>query len=141
MKQANFILSLIIPGLEGPGDAIDIYLQPLIEELKELWEIGVHTYDASKRQNFKLHAALLWTINDFPAYGMLSGWSTKGKLACPVCHKHTHSLRLQHCAKQVYMHHRRFLPKNHGWRKKKDWFGNVELERPLIPLCGSNVVN
>ena len=99
VKQANFILSLIIPGPEGPGDAIDIYLQPLIEELKELWEIGVHTYDASKRQNFKLHAALLWTINDFSVYGMLSGWSTKGKLACPVCHKHTHSLRLQHCAK------------------------------------------
>ena len=58
-EQANFILSLIIPGPEGPGDAIDIYLQPLIEELKELWEIGVETYGASKRQNFKLHAALL----------------------------------------------------------------------------------
>ena len=49
MKQGNFILSLIIPGPEGPGVAIDIYLQPLTEELKELWEIGVETYDASKR--------------------------------------------------------------------------------------------
>jgi len=82
MKQANFILSLIIPSLEGPGDAIDIYLQPLIEELKGLREIWVEMYDASRRQNFKLHAALLWTINDFPAYRILSGWSTKGKLAC-----------------------------------------------------------
>jgi hypothetical protein len=27
----------------------------------------------------------MWTINDFPAYGMLSGWSTHGKLACPYC--------------------------------------------------------
>jgi uncharacterized Zn-finger protein len=25
------------------------------------------------------------TINDFPAYGMVSGWSTHGKLACPYC--------------------------------------------------------
>jgi hypothetical protein len=32
-----------------------------------------------------MRAALMWTINDFPAYGMLSGWSTHGKLACPYC--------------------------------------------------------
>ncbi|XP_073045933.1 uncharacterized protein [Primulina eburnea] len=39
MKESNFILSSLIPGPEGPGDAIDVYLQPLIEELKEfIWE-------------------------------------------------------------------------------------------------------
>ncbi|XP_049381430.1 uncharacterized protein LOC125846002 [Solanum stenotomum] len=92
MKQENFILSMIIPGPNGPGDAIDTYLQPLIEELKELWEVGIETYDASTKQNFKLHASLLWTINDFPAYGNLSGWSTKGKLACPCCKKDTSSI-------------------------------------------------
>jgi len=27
----------------------------------------------------------MWTINDFPAYGMVSGWSTHEKLACPYC--------------------------------------------------------
>ena len=27
----------------------------------------------------------MWTINDFPAYGMLSGWGTPGRLACPYC--------------------------------------------------------
>jgi hypothetical protein len=32
-----------------------------------------------------MRAALIWIINDFPAYGMLSGWSTHGKLACPYC--------------------------------------------------------
>nr|XP_033514427.1 uncharacterized protein LOC117279086 [Nicotiana tomentosiformis] len=36
MKKENFILSMLIPGPESPGDAIDVYLQPLIEELKEL---------------------------------------------------------------------------------------------------------
>ncbi|XP_049406217.1 uncharacterized protein LOC125869837 [Solanum stenotomum] len=71
MKQENFILSMLIPGPNGPGDAIDVYLQPLIEELNELWETGVETFDASTRKNFKLHASLLWTINDFPAYANL----------------------------------------------------------------------
>ncbi len=37
------------------------------------------------KQNFILHAALMWTINDFLTYGMLSGWMTAGKLACPHC--------------------------------------------------------
>ncbi|WMV45257.1 hypothetical protein MTR67_038642 [Solanum verrucosum] len=80
MKQENFILSMLIPGPNGPGDAIDTYLQPLIDELKELWKVGIETYDASTRTNFKLHASLLLTINDFTTYGNLSGWSTKGKM-------------------------------------------------------------
>jgi hypothetical protein len=29
-----------------------------------------------------MKTALMWTINDFPAYGMISGWSTYEKLAC-----------------------------------------------------------
>ena len=76
-------LSLLIHGPKSPGKNIDIYLEPLIDELKQLWADGVETYDSHKKQNFQMRAALMWTINDFPAYGMLSGWSTHGLLACP----------------------------------------------------------
>ena len=31
----------------------------------------------------------MWTINDFPIYGMLSGWGTHGRLACPYCMEDT----------------------------------------------------
>ncbi|CAL1411205.1 unnamed protein product [Linum trigynum] len=48
MKPSNFILSMLIHGPDSLGDAIDVYLQPLIEELKSLWEEGVNTFDASK---------------------------------------------------------------------------------------------
>ncbi|KAK5775444.1 hypothetical protein PVK06_043338 [Gossypium arboreum] len=34
MKKSSFILSMIIPGEKGPRNDIDIYLQPLTEELK-----------------------------------------------------------------------------------------------------------
>ncbi|KAI5334506.1 hypothetical protein L3X38_024639 [Prunus dulcis] len=34
---------------------------------------------------FTLRAAVMWTMNDFPAYAMVSGWSTKGYMACPIC--------------------------------------------------------
>jgi len=65
-------MSTLIPGPRAPGNDIDVYLQPLIDELKELWKIGVETYDVSMKETFQLHASILWTINDFPAYGNLS---------------------------------------------------------------------
>ena len=40
------MLSLLILGPDQPGNEIDIYLKPLVDELKELWEEGVETYDA-----------------------------------------------------------------------------------------------
>ncbi|TYK26074.1 uncharacterized protein E5676_scaffold1185G00310 [Cucumis melo var. makuwa] len=33
-------MSLLIPGPKSPGRKINVYLQPLIEELKELWNFG-----------------------------------------------------------------------------------------------------
>jgi hypothetical protein len=109
-KQSYWIMSMLIPGKKSPGLNIDVYLRPLIEELKELWNTGVDCRDVKEKENFTLRAMLLWTINDFPAYAMLSGWSTKGKFACPYCHKDTDYLWFKHGKKYYYMGHRRFLP-------------------------------
>ena len=70
-------MSLLIPGPKSLDREIDVYLQPLIEELKNLWTFGVRTYDCLTDQYFQLYAGLLWTINDFLAYGDLSGRSAK----------------------------------------------------------------
>lgn len=142
MKQPYFMLSILIPGPSAPGNNIDVYLEPLVDELKELWEVGVETYDASTKNNFQMRASLLWTISDFPAYANLSGWSTKGQLACPCCHKHTKSQRLKHGRKFCYMGHRRFLPYKHAFRKdKKSFDGTEEHERAPPRLIGSDVLN
>lgn len=85
MTKPFMFLTCLILGPSNPKANIDVYLQPLIDELKQLWSEGALTYDISKKQNFVMRATLMWTINDFPAYGMLSGWSTQSKLACPVC--------------------------------------------------------
>ena len=113
MKEFFFMLTLLIPGPKQPGNDIDVYLEPLIDELKSLWEDGIQTYDASVSQTFQLKAALMWTINDFPALANISGWSTKGYLACPSCNKDACSVRLRD--KICYIGHRRFLPQNHNW--------------------------
>jgi len=36
MKSSYFMMTLLIPGPKSPGNDIDVYLQPMIEELKEL---------------------------------------------------------------------------------------------------------
>jgi hypothetical protein len=91
MKQPYFMLSLIIPGLSAPGQNIDVYLAPLVSKLKKLWEVGVQTFDITSKRYFTMRLALMWTINDFLAYGDLSGWSTHGRKACPCCRHETQS--------------------------------------------------
>jgi hypothetical protein len=141
MKQPYWIMSMIIPGPKSAGNNIDVYLQPLIDELKDLWVNGANTYDAAEKKDFQMYACLLWTINDFPAYAMLCGWSTKGKLACPYCHKYTDYLWLKFGRKHCYMGHRRFLPRNHKWRRNKSLFNNKTEHRDApVPLSGAEVV-
>lgn len=50
MMMLYMFLALIISGLDNPKGKFDVYLQPLIDELQQLWNDGVVTYDASKRQ-------------------------------------------------------------------------------------------
>uniref|UniRef100_A0A151UEQ9 Uncharacterized protein n=1 Tax=Cajanus cajan TaxID=3821 RepID=A0A151UEQ9_CAJCA len=119
MSKAYMFLSCLIPGPSNPKAGIDVYLEPLIDDLKRLWN-GVLTYDVSRKQNFIMKAALMWTINDFPAYGMLSGWGTHGRFSCPHCMEHKKSFTLNYWKKPCWFDsHRRFLPKNHVFRKNK----------------------
>ncbi|XP_062093498.1 uncharacterized protein LOC133799500 [Humulus lupulus] len=72
MKRKFTLLTLLISGPKQPGNDIDVYLAPLIDDLKTLWNEGVRAYDAYRKEEFTLRVVLLWTINDFPAYGNLS---------------------------------------------------------------------
>ncbi|XP_055961004.1 uncharacterized protein LOC130014745 [Mercurialis annua] len=71
---------------------------------------------------------------------MLSGWSTKGKLACPVCNKWTCLLTLKNGRKQCYMGHHRYLHSQHSWRKNKKFDGKLERRSKLEELTGDEVL-
>nr|GEU37964.1 hypothetical protein [Tanacetum cinerariifolium] len=115
MKESSFMLTLLIPGPKSLGKDIDVYLRPLIENLKVLWDRkGVETIDVASGQKFNMRAMVLWTINDFPAQSSLSGWSGKGYKACPTCNKDIPSVRV--LSKTAYVGHIRFLKKPHKWR-------------------------
>ncbi|XP_071694472.1 uncharacterized protein [Rutidosis leptorrhynchoides] len=135
-------MSLLIQGPKQPGNDIDVYLQPLVDEMMELWSTGIHVYDAYKKEYFQLRAMLFCTINDFPAYGNLSGYSTKGKKACPICEENTHSIWFTNCKKPAFIGHRRELAENHSYRKKSDLFdGTIEDRKLPPPLDGETTLS
>ncbi|XP_021984396.2 uncharacterized protein LOC110880131 isoform X1 [Helianthus annuus] len=140
MSRKFMMLTLLISGPNQPGNNIDVYLAPLIADLKLLWETGVKTFDAYKKEYFNLRAILLWTINDFPAYGNLSGCVTKGYYACPICSENTCSQWLPKSKKVCFLGHRRFLPLEHPFRKRKKDFNNQQ-ENDIIknPLSGEEI--
>nr|XP_023924457.1 uncharacterized protein LOC112035850 [Quercus suber] len=141
MKRSSLILSLVIPGPKSPGIAIDVYLQPLVEELRELWDVGVEAYDASSKNVFQLRAALMWTVHDFPAYADVSGWSTKGKFACPCCASETDSRYLKNGHKFCYMGHRRWLASDHEFREEDTLFdGTTDMRVAPVPPIASGII-
>lgn len=141
MKHTSFILSMIIPGPTATGNKNDVYLQPLVNELKELWTDGVVTFDASANESFRMRAALMWTISDFPGLGNLSGWNTHTGLACPTCNLDAKSCRLHDSSKFCFMGHRRFLPRNHRFRLNRARFdGKTEERDPPSTKSGSEIL-
>ena len=141
MKQSNFILSFLIPGKDSPCGNFDLFCQPIVNDLLDMFENGVRTYDASRGEYFQLRAAVLWTITDFPGLGYVSGSVTSGEAACPDCHFFTDSIRLGSGSKTCYMGHRRFLHENHPFRFDADKFGGKTEFRPAPkPLSGEEIL-
>ena len=58
MKDHNLMLSLLIPGPKSPGDKIHVFLEPLLEDLKDIFQNGMSTYDASRDELFNLRGGL-----------------------------------------------------------------------------------
>ena len=76
MYEARVHVFIYGPGPSSPVQNIDVFLWLLIDELTQLWSSRALTYDISRKQNFIMRAALMWTINDFPTYEMEHAWKT-----------------------------------------------------------------
>ena len=134
MKRKYIMLSMMISGPKQPGNDIDVYLKPLIDDLRLLWEEGIDVFDRFSGEDFKLRAMLFCTINDFPAYGNLSGYSVKGHKACPICEDGTCFFQLKNGRKTCYLGHRRFLRRDHPYRRLKRLLMDVKRTKLLRKL-------
>jgi hypothetical protein len=122
LKEWFIFLALVIPGPKEPKKQMNIFLRPLMEELKELWQ-GVDAYDSHLKYRFNLRAAYLWSIHDYWAYGKFVGWCVHGRHNCLICMDDSDALRLQHSRKFPFFDcHRRFIPLSHKFRCDKQSF-------------------
>ena len=95
IKRKYIMLSVLIPGPKQPGNDIDVYLEPLVQDLLKLWETGVEVWDACKKEYFNLRALLFCTIHDYKGLGNIAGLSTQGYKACYICQENTNSRYLK----------------------------------------------
>ena len=78
MKRKFIMMPVLIQGPKQPGNDIDVYLRPLVDELLQLWaEPGVRVWDKHKQEEFDLRALLFVTINDWPALSNISRQSKR----------------------------------------------------------------
>ncbi|XP_026411208.1 uncharacterized protein LOC113306494 [Papaver somniferum] len=110
------MMTLLIHGRKSPGQDIDVFLWPLVNTLKKLWNQGVQAFDSLKREYFTLKATLMFGIHDLPAQGVLSGCTTHGYCARICCADETRSTHLGYDNKIVYTNYRIFLKKSHPFR-------------------------
>jgi hypothetical protein len=109
----------------APGNEIDIYLRPLIDDLHELWDEGISTYDALTKETFKLQRMETY-LGGLPREVL--------HVRCVTRIQHS---RLTYENKMCYMGHRRWLPRGHIWRRKGELFDGTEEHR-LAPKELSN---
>ena len=59
------MLSVLIQGPKHHGIDIDIFLEPLMQEMETLWKEGIDIYDGFARQPFHLRAIIFITVHDY----------------------------------------------------------------------------
>ena len=131
------MLSMMISGPKQPENDIDVYLSPLIEDFKLLWDQEVEVFDAYEKFKFNLGALLFCTINDFSTYEKMSGYSVKGHNACPICEENTN----YHRRKTSYIGHRRFFKRNHPYHRLKEAFNGSQEDKIAPPPLTSKEVH
>jgi hypothetical protein len=103
-KQKYIMMSGLIPGPQQPGNDIDTYFTPLVEDMKVMWyNDGVQVWDEHKREYVDLKAILFVTVSDSLVTRNLSGQSKKVGCGCLHCFRETDSQYLIGSQKIVYM--------------------------------------
>ena len=94
-------------GPRQPENDIDVFLEPVIDELVEMFKKGVpDVWDEYKKEHVMIKGVLIATITDLSGRGSLSGEKTKGYTGCVECLDDTDAVNLSNNSKIVYTRHR-----------------------------------
>ena len=75
VKNEHITLALIVPSRRQVKN-MDVYFQPLVDELKELWD-GINVYDVSRpiavERIFTFYGICAYMTHGYPGLGVFSG--------------------------------------------------------------------
>ena len=77
-------------------------------------------------------ATLLWTIHDYPRFGNVSRWRTKGYHSCYTCNDEPYSEVLE--SKIGFINHQAYLSMEHRWRHSRLHNGLSEKRKRSLEL-------
>jgi hypothetical protein len=144
MQRKYMFLSLIIPGPDYPGKNMSVYMQPLMDELKEAWVTGFRTYDRATKRHFDMFVWYQYSLHDLPAFGLFIGWSVHGKFPCPQCKSAMEFYWLDEGRKYCcFDMHRQFLPAGHEFRQDTKNFTKDQIvtHSPPPRLTGRQILD
>jgi hypothetical protein len=72
-KRKYLILSILIQCPKQAGTDIDVFLEPLIEDMAKLWNEGVRMWDQYQQEYFTLYVIMFVCIHDACGGFTLSG--------------------------------------------------------------------
>ena len=142
MQRKHIFLTLIVPGPNYPGKNMSVYMQPLMDDLKEAWVNGIKTYDAASKKNFQMYAWYQYSLHDLPAFALFVAWCVHGRFPCPQCKAALKFHWLPAGGKySCFDLHRQFLPTDHPFRKDKKNFmkGKVVIHSAPPALMGAQI--
>ena len=92
----------------------------------------------------------MWTISNFPAYGLIFGLCCKGYKGCPCCGPDTGALsakigdlcpdRITKCSKIVFGGIRKYLARHHPYRRNTKFNGKREFRTMPQHVSGLDVI-
>jgi hypothetical protein len=133
LKEGFIFLALVILGPKESKKPMNIFLQLLFEELKNLWS-GVDAYESHLKCRFNLRVAYLWSIHDYLGYGKFAGWCVRDRLNYPICMDDYDAYRSEHGKKFTFFDcHQRFLPLSHPFRGDRKSFTKGKTVRKGPP--------
>jgi hypothetical protein len=108
-KRKYMMMLILISDPQQPGININVYLGPLMDDMKKLWLEGIQIYDVFKKEPFTLHGMILCTVTALPS-GRSVSRQCKGEKDCMHYLDDIETIWLNHSKKRVYVRHRCFLP-------------------------------
>jgi hypothetical protein len=120
-------------------EVFDVYLEPLLEEILQLW-YGISTYNITKErgmQTFTVRVGLMWTIHDFSNNQIVGGFFYQRYAVCPWCRPDLRAEHSMELGKQIYGGTKRWLPKNYiykSFERKEHVDSKIEAHLISIPI-------